>query len=117
MAEKLFDFGIDPATGLQCAGYEEDGQVIIVNEQPAKAVQAHLDHNAQVAQAAKDHMLAPGSTGGFLARIPPITYHRWKREWQNGPKAWGVLWNKGQNSFLARKLRSSENKHLRFANL
>lgn len=113
MADKLFDFGIDPSSGLRCAGFEEDGQVIIVNQQPGEAVQQILDANLEHSEAALAHLRRRDSNGGFVARIPPITHWRWRNEWKAGPKRWGIPWRK----FLEKKLRNPDNKKLRFANI
>lgn len=117
MAENLFDFGVDPYTGLRCAGYEEDGEVIILNQAPGSYVQSHLDFNDAVAENARDRVTRRGSTGGVVARIPEITWWRWRQEWKNGPKKYGVPWNGPHTSFLARKLRETDNKRLRFAKI
>jgi len=117
MADKLFDFGIDPITGLRCAGYEEDGEIIILNQSPSSRIESHMTFNQAVADNARDRIKRQGSQGGIIARIPEITHFRWREEWKKGPKQAGVPWNGPHNSFLARKLRSVDHKKLRFANV
>ena len=90
----------------------EDGQIILTDTMPAKAVQHILDSNNHIRN--NDFkMSGPSGNGVIGARVPITEWQKWRDEWKVGPKLWGVTWDK----FLTKRLNSPAYKNLRFMEL
>jgi len=108
MADRIFS--TDIGHGVTTEGYEEDGKIVIVNQQSGQSLQTIVDKNRQMADMARDKLRGPDDLGVLGGRVPILTHHKWREEFRapGGPKEWGVPWPK----FLKGKLQ--ENKHFLF---
>lgn len=111
MADTLFHMGFDGGV-THSSAYEEDGQIILTETMPANVVQEILDANHETA---RDNPLSSSrnSLGVVGARIPITEHYKWKREWKQTAKKWGIPWHK----FLKSKLNDPNYSKFKFMKL
>jgi hypothetical protein len=110
MADLILDAGKSGATESKV--FIEDNEIITTETMPAASVEEIINWNKRQADISKER-LKSGAAGVVGARVPIVLMHKWRQEWKNGPKTWGVSWQK----FLAGRLNSSDYEHLRFMKL
>ena len=91
-----FDLGTN-ATGVINSSIHFTGdEIITVDSMPAAYVQDIMDSVARFQAEAKRRR--PG--GHIKAQLPLPIWKGWRRQWEQGPRKWGVIWR----AFLTSKI-------------
>lgn len=90
------DLGFNATGIVRSTVHFVDGEMIVQETMPARYVQEIFDDVARLAAAARNR-----KAGGYIKGcIPYPIYWGWRREWEKGPRQWGMVWR----AFLTSKI-------------
>jgi hypothetical protein len=100
-----YDLGFNATGVIRNAIHFTGDEVITTETMPAEYVEDCMREVAALGEAMRGRR--PG--GKVRGRIPLPLYRMWRKQWENGPKLYGLLWR----AFLNSKLMDSDYKRFR----